>query len=253
MGCKPARSGAADRSFLARRGDPTWRSPGPLPGRARDEARSASATVDDCSLLCQARQAHNAYRARQVFGDENIQGKTAEARARRAETNAPASAPAPALEAQRRVHDEVLLAQEHTGFQAKRRPASHSEGARSGGRASTRFRVPRSDRRPHTVRRFGHTPNELRTSWGVQACPWRSWQRRRAPLEPRHALDLRAPRPGRWFAGACAQLTSPCWPARSCIPRRVPDTALRHALSSLEPDLVRPALQARRLLLVRRD
>lgn len=73
-------------------------------------------TVDNCSLLCQA---HNAYRARQVFGDENIEGKIAEARARRAEADAPAPAPAPAhsaREAQRGVHDKAALALEHIGF-----------------------------------------------------------------------------------------------------------------------------------------
>jgi predicted restriction endonuclease len=49
-------------------------------------AKGGRTTVDNCCLLCQS---HNAHRARQVFGEDHIQNKIAEARAGRDANSAP--------------------------------------------------------------------------------------------------------------------------------------------------------------------
>lgn len=55
-------------------------------------AQGGPTTVENCCLLCQA---HNAFRAREVFGEEHIQQKIAEARARHAAHSAPVEGPEP--------------------------------------------------------------------------------------------------------------------------------------------------------------
>jgi len=83
-------------------------------------AKGGPTTVDNCSLLCQG---HNAYRARQVFGEEHIQEKISEARAHReanSTSRAPATSPAPAVEPAPSVcDDKVLFALVHMGFKRK--------------------------------------------------------------------------------------------------------------------------------------
>ena len=88
-------------------------------------AKGGPTTVDNCSLLCQA---HNAYRARQVFGEAHIQEKVAEARARRgansappapAATPPPPAPPVPAVEPAPSVYEKVLFALVHMGFKRK--------------------------------------------------------------------------------------------------------------------------------------
>jgi hypothetical protein len=82
-------------------------------------AKGGPTTVDNCSLLCQG---HNAYRARQVFGEEHIQDKISEARALREANStppAPATSPAPAVEPAPNVYDKVLFALVHAGFKRK--------------------------------------------------------------------------------------------------------------------------------------
>jgi hypothetical protein len=97
-------------------------------------AKGGATTVDNCSLLCSS---HNAHRARQVFGEEHIQNKLAEARTSRGANSAPALPPAPpappaaALPAHD-VSEKVLGALVHSGFKV---------------------------RRACTLRRFEHTPN----------------------------------------------------------------------------------------------
>jgi 5-methylcytosine-specific restriction endonuclease McrA len=59
-------------------------------------ARGGPTTVANCCLLCKP---HNAHRARQVFGEEHIQLKIAEARAGRDANSAPDVPPAPAAPA----------------------------------------------------------------------------------------------------------------------------------------------------------
>ncbi|MCC6903480.1 MAG: hypothetical protein IT377_31205 [Polyangiaceae bacterium] len=60
-------------------------------------------TVENCCLLCRA---HNNHRARQVFGEEHVARKVAEARARRQASGVPVG----------EVFDKVLAALTHSGF-----------------------------------------------------------------------------------------------------------------------------------------
>jgi 5-methylcytosine-specific restriction endonuclease McrA len=84
-------------------------------------ARGGPTTVANCCLLCKP---HNAHRARQVFGEEHIQNKIAEARASRDANNAPdvpperpaPPAPPPAALPERDVSEKVLGALVHSGF-----------------------------------------------------------------------------------------------------------------------------------------
>ena len=72
--------------------------------------------MDNCCLLCPA---HNAYRARQAFGEEHIRKKVAEARARREANSAPATPAVPpmdAVEPEPEVFDKVLAALVRSGF-----------------------------------------------------------------------------------------------------------------------------------------
>ena len=55
-------------------------------------AKRGPTTVENCCLLCQG---HNAFRARQVFGEKHIQNKIAEARARHETNSVPVETPAP--------------------------------------------------------------------------------------------------------------------------------------------------------------
>ena len=55
-------------------------------------AKRGPTTVENCCLLCQG---HNAFRARQVFGEKHIQNKIAEARARHETNSVPEETPAP--------------------------------------------------------------------------------------------------------------------------------------------------------------
>ena len=55
-------------------------------------AKGGPTTVENCCLLCQG---HNAFRARQVFGEAHIQNKIAVARARHETNSVPVETPAP--------------------------------------------------------------------------------------------------------------------------------------------------------------
>lgn len=73
-------------------------------------AKGGPTTVENCCLLCKP---HNAHRARQVFGEEHIQNKIAEARASRKARCVP---PAPAALPEREVSEKVLGALVRSGF-----------------------------------------------------------------------------------------------------------------------------------------
>jgi 5-methylcytosine-specific restriction endonuclease McrA len=73
-------------------------------------AKGGPTTVENCSLLCKP---HNAHRARQVFGEEHVQQKIAEARASRKARSVP---PAPAALPELDVYEKVLGALVHVGF-----------------------------------------------------------------------------------------------------------------------------------------
>ncbi|MBE7482829.1 MAG: HNH endonuclease [Polyangiaceae bacterium] len=72
-------------------------------------AKGGPTTVDNCCLLCRP---HNAHRARQVFGEEHIQNRISEARARR-KRNTP---PTPPLAPEGGVSEKVLGALVRMGF-----------------------------------------------------------------------------------------------------------------------------------------
>ncbi len=72
-------------------------------------------TVENCCLLCSS---HNAYRARQVFGEEHVARKVEEARANR--DAAPAEPAAPRAPPERDAFQKVQYALVHMGFKATR-------------------------------------------------------------------------------------------------------------------------------------
>lgn len=72
-------------------------------------AKGGPTTVENCCLLCKP---HNSHRARQVFGEEHIQKKIAEARASRKQNTLPAPPPAPKED----VSEKVLAALVRSGF-----------------------------------------------------------------------------------------------------------------------------------------
>ena len=84
-------------------------------------ARGGPTTAENCCLLCQA---HNSFQARQVFGEEHIQNKIAEARASRDANSAPdlppeppaPPGPLPTALRERDVSEKVLGALVHSGF-----------------------------------------------------------------------------------------------------------------------------------------
>ncbi|MCK6533763.1 MAG: hypothetical protein L6Q84_12410 [Polyangiaceae bacterium] len=69
--------------------------------------------ADNCCLLCTG---HNAFRARQVFGEEHIQNKIAEARARHPVRAAPPESPAPAAASTSDVFERVRAGLVRLGF-----------------------------------------------------------------------------------------------------------------------------------------
>jgi 5-methylcytosine-specific restriction endonuclease McrA len=128
-------------------------------------AKGGPTTVDNCCLLCQP---HNAHRARQVFGEEHIQNKIAEARAGRDANSAPdvPPAPPPAALPERDVSEKVLGALVHSGFKTSGSATSPRAGTLARGRASARADASRRVRRACTLRRF--VP-----SWVLSAAaPW---------------------------------------------------------------------------------
>ncbi|MCC6668381.1 MAG: HNH endonuclease, partial [Polyangiaceae bacterium] len=76
-------------------------------------AKGGPTTADNCSMLCAA---HNAHQARQVFGEEHIQNKIAEARARHPMRAAPPESPAPAAASTSDVFERVRAGLVRLGF-----------------------------------------------------------------------------------------------------------------------------------------
>ncbi len=116
-------------------------------------AKGGPTTVDNCCLLCRP---HNAHRARQVFGEDHIQNKISEARARRRQSTPPS---ADARARGRRVRKGARSAGSD-GVQASGRAASRRASAPLRGGAAARADASRDARHSHTLRRFGHTPTK---------------------------------------------------------------------------------------------
>ncbi len=76
-------------------------------------AKGGPTTADNCSMLCAA---HNAHQARQVFGEEHIQNKIAEARARPPMRAAPPESPAPVAASTSDVFERVRSGLVRLGF-----------------------------------------------------------------------------------------------------------------------------------------
>ena len=76
-------------------------------------AKGGPTTADNCSMLCAA---HNAHQARRVFGEEHIQNKIAEARARHPMRAAPPESPAPAAASTSDVFEKVRSGLVRLGF-----------------------------------------------------------------------------------------------------------------------------------------
>ncbi|MBI3204349.1 MAG: HNH endonuclease [Myxococcales bacterium] len=90
-------------------------------------------TVENCCLLCSS---HNAYRARQVFGEEHVARKVEEARADRdaaaAEPAEPTEPAAPAAPPERDAFQKVQYALVHMGFKATQAKRALEELRRRG-------------------------------------------------------------------------------------------------------------------------
>jgi len=76
-------------------------------------AKGGPTTVENCTLLCSA---HNAHRARQAFGKEHIRKKIAQSRARRNANDAPPVQQAPAPEPEPDVFAKVAAGLVKMGF-----------------------------------------------------------------------------------------------------------------------------------------